>query len=159
MIVGAYALAFHSRPRFTDDIGILIRCSSQNAGSVAAAMKAFGFGGPGLSHSDFEEPYQLIQLGHPPNRIDILTSISGVDPDQIWTHRVPASLEGMQVWFLDRQSLIENKRSADRDQDKADLKLLGGGLITCCWRRPRRSSGRLHLTCVRRPLFKCPKSD
>ncbi len=125
VIVGAYALAFHGRPRFTDDIDILIRCSSENAGRVAEAINAFGFGGLGLSASDFEEPYQVIQLGHPPNRIDILTSISGVDPDQIWNHRVPASLDGVPVWFLDRKSMIENKRSTSRDQDKADLKHLG----------------------------------
>ena len=125
VIVGAYALAFHGRPRFTDDIDILIRCSSDNALRVAEAINSFGFGGLGLSRGDFEEPYQVIQLGHPPNRIDILTSISGVDPERIWNHRVPASLDGVPVWFLDLESMIENKRSTGRDQDKADLKRLG----------------------------------
>ncbi len=125
VIVGAYALAFHGRPRFTDDSDILVRRSSENARRLAAALDHFGFGGLGLSAGDFEEPYQVIQLGHPPNRIELLTSISGVDRDQVWSARVPSELDGVKVWFLDRESMIKNKRSTGRDQDKADLKRLG----------------------------------
>ena len=77
-MVGAYSLAFHGRPRFTGDLDLLIRPSPENAGRMIQLLKEFGFGGLALETSDFIEPDQVIQLGQVPNRIDLLTSISGV---------------------------------------------------------------------------------
>ena len=97
LIVGAHALAFHARPRFTGDLDILIRPTPETAAKVVAVLNKFGFGSLGVSASDFATHEQLIQLGRAPNRIDLLTSISGVDIDddlpKVASHALDASLE------------------------------------------------------------------
>ena len=82
MIVGAYALAFHGVPRNTGDIDIYVRPVASNAKKVMETLKDFGFGSLNLSDEDFLKPGQVVQLGHPPVRVDILTSISGVSWEQ-----------------------------------------------------------------------------
>lgn len=125
LIVGAFALAFHGVPRATGDIDILVRSSPDNAVRVEKALVAFGFTSLGLSASDFMRPEQVIQLGHPPNRIDLLTSISGVTFEEAWGTRVDDQLYGIPVRFIGREALIRNKRATGRTQDKADLEALG----------------------------------
>jgi uncharacterized nucleotidyltransferase DUF6036 len=125
VIVGGYALAFHGAPRYTGDIDILVRCSDANAARLEAAMGAFGFGSLGISAKDFREAGQVVQLGSPPYRIDILTSVSGVDFDEIWDRRVPSQLDGTPVDFIDRDSFIKNKLASGRTKDKADVEALG----------------------------------
>src|ERR1039457_230743 len=80
-IVGGFALAFHGRPRYTGDIDFLIRRTPENAEKVARVLAHFGFGSLGVGAADFLKPDCIVQLGYPPNRIDLLTSISGVDTD------------------------------------------------------------------------------
>ena len=121
LIVGAHALAFHARPRFTGDLDILIRPTPENAAKIVAVLNEFGFGNLGVSASDFTTPEQLIQLGRIPNRIDLLTSISGVDTDDAFRTKVPAELDRLPVFFLSRRLLIANKRAVCRPQDLADL--------------------------------------
>jgi hypothetical protein len=101
-----------------------IRAEPDNARSVLDALEAFGFGDVGLSTEDLVKPGQVIQLGRPPNRIDILTSISGVEFDAAWKARVPSQLDGEAVNFLGLDDLIENKRASGRDQDLADVRKL-----------------------------------
>jgi len=81
VIVGAHSLAFHGRPRYTGDLDILVRATTENAGKLVALLNQFGFLDSGFKESDFTEPEQMIQLGRAPNRIDLLTSISGVTTD------------------------------------------------------------------------------
>lgn len=121
MVVGGHAVAFHGHPRFTGDIDFLIRPSAQNATHVLEALRAFGFGDLTLSVDDFVKLGNVIQLGRPPNRIDLLTSISGVDFEDAWTSRVRAELDGLPVCFLGWQSLIENKLASGRPKDLADV--------------------------------------
>ena len=78
IIVGAYALALHGAPRMTGDLDLLVEPSPGNAGRLMDALTAFGFGGVGLAATDFQQPDVVIQLGVPPVRVDLLTSISGV---------------------------------------------------------------------------------
>lgn len=125
LIVGAVALAHHGRPRYTGDLDVLIRNSPDNAQRVESALAGFGFAGIGLKASDFLHPYQVIQLGVVPNRIDLLTSISGVTFDEAWTEREEGDLGGTRANFIGRQTLIRNKRRTARPQDRADLKALG----------------------------------
>ena len=125
LIVGAFALAFHGVPRATGDIDILVRSSPENAARVEEALVAFGFTSLGLSAADFMRPDQVVQLGHPPNRIDLLTSISGVTFEEAWSTRVDDQLHGIPVRFIGREALIRNKRATGRTQDKADLEALG----------------------------------
>ena len=84
LLVGGYALAFHGAPRFTGDLDILLRPDAANAQRILPALGAFGFASVGLTASDFERPDQVVQLGVPPVRIDLITSITGVSWDEAW---------------------------------------------------------------------------
>src|ERR1044071_1636732 len=81
VIVGAHSLAFHGRPRYTGDLDILVRPSSENATKLISLLRDFGFGQGDFADADFTLPEQMIKLGRAPNRIDLLTSISGVAID------------------------------------------------------------------------------
>ena len=126
MIVGAFALAFHGFPRYTGDIDILVRRSPANARRLEEALAAFGFASAGIPAEDFLEADRVIQLGVAPNRIDLLTAISGVGFEEVWQNRVVSELDGLPVAFIDRASLIRNKKATGRTQDLADLEALGG---------------------------------
>jgi hypothetical protein len=121
LIVGAHSLAFHARPRFTGDLGILVRPTPENAAKIVAILNRFGFSNLGVSASDFTTPEQLIQLGRAPNRIDLLTSLTGVNTEDAFATKVPADLDQLPVFVLSKTLLIANKRAVGRPQDLADL--------------------------------------
>lgn len=121
IVVGGHAVAFHGHARFTGDIDFLVRATAENASRILDALRAFGFGELALTVGDFIEPGRVVQLGHPPNRIDLLTSISGVDFQDAWATRIKSELDGLPVSFLGRQALIDNKRASARPQDLADV--------------------------------------
>ena len=125
LIVGAVALAHHGLPRYTGDLDVLVRNTPENAQRLERMLRDFGFGGLGLKQADFVNSYQVIQLGLPPNRIDLLTSMTGVSFDEAWADKVEAELEGMKVKILGRQAMIRNKKATRRPQDLADLEALG----------------------------------
>ena len=127
LIVGGYAVAAHGLPRYTGDLDAWVWVSSENASRVVRSLEAFGFAGLDLSESDFNEPGRVVQLGYPPYRIDILTSIEGVEFDEAWTRRVVLDLDGIPVPFIGRDDLLTNKRVAARPQDIADVERLTGG--------------------------------
>jgi hypothetical protein len=87
---------------------------------VLRALDVFGFGALGITATDLTEPEQVVQLGRPPNRIDILTSISGVDFDSAWASRAPADLDGHAVNFIGADELLKNKQASARPKDLAD---------------------------------------
>lgn len=126
-IVGGWAVGFHGRPRYTQDIDILIRATRANAALLQIAIERFGFGSLALTAQDFLEPGQVIQLGRPPNRIDLLTSITGVSAVEIWESLEPGELDGVPVSFLGRNALIKNKKATNRPRDRADVEEMGGG--------------------------------
>src|ERR1700704_5127847 len=121
VIVGAHSLAFHGRPRYTGDLDILIRATPENARRLVDLLNHFGFADTDFKDSDFIEAERLIQLGRPPNRIDLLTSISGVTSDDAFATRISAQLDGIPVFVLSKDALIRNKRAVGRQQDLADL--------------------------------------
>jgi hypothetical protein len=125
-IVGGWALGFHGRPRYTQDIDILIRATPANAVRLEAAIDRFGFASLGLAAQDFLASGQVIQLGHPPNRIDLLTSLTGVSDAEIWESVERGELDGVPVFFIGRATLIKNKKATDRPRDRADVEELGG---------------------------------
>ena len=112
---------------YTGDLDVLVRNTPANTKRLESTLAAFGFASLGLKAADFTDSYRVIQLGVPPNRIDLLTSITGVPFDDAWVDRVDADLEGTRVSFISRQALIRNKRLTGRAQDKADLEALGAG--------------------------------
>jgi hypothetical protein len=124
LIVGAWSLAFHGRPRYTGDLDLFVRREGPNADRLMRALEAFGFGSAGLTRDDFLKEDFVIQLGVEPNRLDILTGISGVTFEEAWAARVAGTLEGLPVWFISRDLLIRNKKASGRDQDLADVHLL-----------------------------------
>ena len=124
VVVGAWALAFHGRPRYTGDIDIFVGREQDNAGRLMEVIEAFGFGQSGIERDDFLRVDRVIQLGRAPNRIDILTGISGVAFDEAWESRQQGSISEVAVSVISRDLLIKNKRAANRDKDQADIKLL-----------------------------------
>jgi len=125
VIVGALALAHHGAPRYTGDLDIFVRSSPGNAERLESALQQFGLGALGLSASDFLVANRVIQLGVPPLRIDLLTSLTGVTFDEAWVGRIETKIEGLPLNFIGREELIRNKRAADRPRDRADLHALG----------------------------------
>jgi hypothetical protein len=124
VIVGAQSLAFHGRPRYTGHLDILVRPTPENARLLVDLLKQFGFAHSGFRETDFIEPEQIIQLGRAPNRIDLLSSISGVSTDEAFASKVSAELDGIPVYILGKDALIQNKRAVGRKQDLADLEAL-----------------------------------
>lgn len=124
VIVGAQSLAFHGRPRHTGDLDILIRSTPDNARLLLALLNEFGFEQSGFKETDFLQPEQIIQLGRVPNRIDLLTSLTGVNTDEAFDAKVSAIIDGIPVFVLGREALIRNKRAVGRAQDLADLSAL-----------------------------------
>ncbi len=124
VIVGAWALAFHGRPRYTGDLDIFVAREQDNAGRLMEVIEAFGFGQSGIERGDFLQVDHVIQLGRVPNRIDILTGISGVAFDEAWKSREQGKISDVDVFVISRDLLIKNKRAANRDKDQGDIKLL-----------------------------------
>ena len=125
LIVGGYALAHHGAPRFTGDLDLYVNPSPDNAKRVLAALDAFGFGSVALTEDDFRQPGRVVQLGVPPVRVDLITSIDGVTWDEAWRGRTVAALGDVSVSFLGRREFIANKRACGRARDLADIEALG----------------------------------
>jgi hypothetical protein len=125
LIVGGYALAFHGAPRYTGDIDLYVNPTAENSRRVMAALRDFGFGDVGLSEADFGAPGKVVQLGFPPVRIDIVTSISGVGWDAAWSSRMVGQYGPVPTQFIGREAFIANKRSSGRLKDLADIETLG----------------------------------
>lgn len=125
IVVGAYALAHHGAPRATGYLDILVRPTEENASRIIQALKDFGFEFPNLSAGDFRELDRIIQLGVPPVRVDLITSLTGVTWDEALSGREEASYGGVPVFYIGREQLIANKRALGRKRDLADLEALG----------------------------------
>jgi hypothetical protein len=125
LVVGAHAVAAHGRPRATGDLDLWVRSTPDNARRVYAALERFGAPLQDLTVTDLVTPDVVYQIGVPPARIDILTSISGVTFEEGWTNRIAMMVGGLEVPVLGRDELIRNKRAAGRPRDLADLADLG----------------------------------
>jgi hypothetical protein len=123
-IVGAYAMAFYARPRFTKDMDILVEPDQANACRILKSLKEFGFKSLDLKEKDFTKIGVIIQLGYEPFRIDLITSIEGCSFKEVWRSRVKGAYGRQKVNFIGLKELIKNKRSSNRKQDQADIALL-----------------------------------
>jgi hypothetical protein len=124
LVVGAFAVAWYGHPRFTADLDILIRPDNANAARVLDTLRLFGFGALDIATADLTAIGQVIQLGVKPNRIDILTSVSGITFEEAWKDRKEGLLEGIPVTFIGRSALIRNKESTGRAKDRGDAEEL-----------------------------------
>jgi hypothetical protein len=130
LVVGAHALAAHGHVRATKDLDVWIRCTRENAERVYTALQSFGAPLHDLSSSDLASPDIVFQMGIPPLRIDILTSVSGVSFEEAWPARVRSYYGQQPIQVLSREHLIKNKLAAGRLQDLADVEQLGGPVPT-----------------------------
>jgi predicted nucleotidyltransferase len=124
MIVGGYAVGFHGYPRYTGDLDFWIAVSNENANKVIQALAEFGFRNPNLTAADFLNENLVFQLGYEPNRIDILTSVSGLDFKVCIEKAINTNIDGLEVRFIDIESLKINKRASGRAKDLGDIENL-----------------------------------
>lgn len=126
LIVGAYAVTFHTRPRFTKDLDVWVDPTASNAARVERALVDFGapLAAHGVVAADFERPGVVYQMGVAPNRIDILTAVDGLQFADCWERRSISSYGDIAVAYLGKPDLIVNKRTVGRPQDLEDVKAL-----------------------------------
>jgi len=124
LIVGAYAVSFHTLPRNTGDIDFFIEVSEENSIKVLQVLKDFGFGDLDVKKEDFLNPDIVVQLGYSPNRIDIITGISGVSFEESYKNRVTGKMGSEEVIFISASDLLKNKTHAGRAKDNADAEIL-----------------------------------
>jgi len=119
LIVGAYALAIHGEPRNTGDIDFFISVKPENLGKIIRCLEEFGFPSGTFSVEDLERS-EVVQVGFAPVRIDLLTTLSGIDFEQAWPNRIEREFGGLPVKLIGLQDFITNKEAVGRPQDLAD---------------------------------------
>ncbi|MBI3718067.1 MAG: hypothetical protein HY252_05680 [Sphingobacteriales bacterium] len=124
LVVGGYAVGIHGHPRYTGDLDIWLLPEKENAAKIMAAVKDFGFGSLSITAEDFIKEENVIQLGYPPLRIDLLTSIDGVSFDECYENKKVVTVDGLAVNFIGYNDLIKNKRATGRQQDLGDIENL-----------------------------------
>lgn len=124
LLIGGYAVGYHGYPRATSDIDVWIAINPKNAERVVIALQEFGFNTPDLSTSLFMEENKIIRMGVPPMRIEISTTISGVEFDECYRERVVGLLNGIQVNIISLHHLKINKQASGRYKDLSDLENL-----------------------------------
>lgn len=127
LVVGGYALAAYGHPRYTGDLDFWVGIDAVNAARVLSALNDFGFGSLGIGLDDLTMPNRVIQMGFPPRRIDLLTSIDGVEFVSCYARRMVVPLDGLSLNFLSIEDFKTNKRCMGRHKDLADLEALGEG--------------------------------
>jgi hypothetical protein len=125
VVVGGYAVAYHGAPRYTGDLDVYVRPTNQNATRIMSALQDFGFGELDLEEDDFTTTDSVVQLGVPPVRIDLITSIDGVSWETVWQNRVPGVYGDISAPFIGKHDLVVNKRASGRKTDLADVEALG----------------------------------
>ena len=126
LVVGAYAVTFHARPRATGDLGLWLDPSPENARRAWGALRDFGAPMAGLTEQDLATPRLVFQLGVEPRRIDLLTSLTGLEFDSAWPRRVAGTFGDVPCHYLSREDLLVNKRALGRPRDLADVEMLEG---------------------------------
>jgi len=124
LIVGGFAFSYYAEPRYTKDIDIFVSIEDNNPQKIIKSIEEFGFTNIGLSCEDFMNENTVIQLGYPPIRIDILTSLTGIKFEAAFQNRKEGKYGNVKVYFISIEDLILNKIETGRDQDKIDVKYL-----------------------------------
>ena len=124
LIVGGYAVGYHGYPRSTGDMNVWIDSTEENAERVVETLKEFGFDGPRLGPELFLDPDRVIRMGHPPLRIEVLTSVTGVSFGECYSSRTVEEMEdGTPIHFIGLEKLKENKRASGRHRDLDDWRI------------------------------------
>lgn len=120
LLVGGYALAFHGAPRYTGDLDLYVRPTPGNAQRILAALKHFGFGSLDLTEADFTTADRVVQLGVPPVRVDLVTSLTGLSWEEAWASRAEHVAGDLRLAVIGRAAFLKNKRATGRTKDLAD---------------------------------------
>ena len=124
LLIGGQAVIAHGYPRLTKDMDLWLRPTADNGKRVLIALKEFGASPPGFQEERFEDPTTMLMLGCEPFRIDLLTSIPGIDFGSAWEHREWVVLDGVSIPLISKTDLITNKKAVGRLQDLADVEAL-----------------------------------
>jgi hypothetical protein len=124
LLIGAYAVNYHGYIRATGDMDIWIAIHPDNAQKILTALRAFGIEDPALNPEVFLQENKILRMGVPPIRLEITTSISGVEFDQCYQSRIVDELDGIEVNLIDLENLKRNKKASGRPKDLVDLKKL-----------------------------------
>jgi len=127
LLVGAYALAAHGYPRSTMDIDFWVKPEAANAALVLNALEDFGAPTGDLTPDDFLEEGMIFQIGVAPRRVDIITSVDGLEFEQAFSNSQIIDIEGIPVHVLSVPDIIKNKRATGRTKDLADVEMLEEG--------------------------------
>jgi hypothetical protein len=123
-VVGAFALIYYTYPRNTGDIDFFIESNNTNADKILKVLNDFGFESLALKIEDFTSPDNIVQLGLIPNRIDLITGISGITFQEAYNNRVKGKIGSEEVYFISAGDLLVNKKAAGRSKDIADAEIL-----------------------------------
>jgi len=123
-IIGAFAVAFYAKPRYTKDIDILVEPTKENAQKILKVLEEFGFGELAIAMEDLTDEGNILQLGYEPLRIDLLNKLEGFEFKDIWKNRVTSDYGSEKVYFIALVDLIKNKKMSGRPSDKIDIDLL-----------------------------------
>jgi len=123
-IIGAFAVAFYAKPRYTKDLDIFIEPSKENAEKILSVLEEFGFGDLSVSIEDLTSEGNILQLGYEPVRIDLLNNLEGLDFQNVWKNKVTGDYGSEKVYFIGIEDLIKNKKTAGRSSDMMDIELL-----------------------------------
>jgi predicted nucleotidyltransferase len=126
LLVGGYAVSYHGYPRPTGDLDVWVAMHATTAGKLVRSLAKFGFADSGVTTETFMTPGRIIRMGVPPVRIEVLTSVTGIDFAEAFAHRIQAFIDGVAVNVIARDDLIKNKRAAARAKDLNDLEHLEG---------------------------------
>lgn len=124
LLVGAYAMGVYGHPRATKDIDLWIWTDPVNSERTYRALAKFGAPMANVTPMDFSESGVILQIGVPPNRIDLITKAEGIEFETCYQNRVVVSIEGLDIPVISKQDLILNKRATDRPQDRVDADVL-----------------------------------
>jgi len=124
LLIGGYAVGYHGYPRATEDLDIWIAIHPDNAQKLVSVLEVFGFDDPALKPELFLQKPKIIRMGFPPMRLEITTSISGVEFDECYRTRITDKLDGVEVSLIDLEHLKQNRKASGRTKDIADLENL-----------------------------------
>ncbi len=124
LLIGGYAVGYHGYPRATNDMDIWIAIDSETALLMVEAMKEFGFDTPQLTKDLFLKKDKIIRMGVVPMRIEILTSISGVNFEECYQKKIVDKIDGIQVNIINLEQLKINKKASGRHKDLDDFENL-----------------------------------
>lgn len=123
-IIGAFAVAFYAKPRYTKDIDILVEPTKENAQKILKVLEGFGFGELSISIEDLTREGNILQLGYEPVRIDLLNELEGFQFHDIWQNKAIGEYGSERVYFIGLNDLIRNKKQSNRKSDQLDIELL-----------------------------------